>query len=59
MANNRCWVNIDTEFSRNTILEKQCKRLSTLLPEPVCDTIGLERVKAFKIQEWNRVAIAG
>src|SRR5687767_870718 len=55
-ADSSRWMNVHPKNLRDATLEIKGYRLSPLFPEPVSHAIRLQRMKAFKIEESDRVS---
>ena len=52
-------VNIHRELAGHAVLQKQRQRTAVLLPQPVCDAIGLQGMETLEEQERDRMVGAG
>ncbi len=56
-ANLRCRVDIHLEAHRDLILQENRQRATAFVPQPVADTVGLQGVKTFQIEQRRGVFI--
>ncbi|MNW09648.1 hypothetical protein D3C71_2066930 [compost metagenome] len=50
-TNFRCRVDIDLESDGNLVLQEDRQRAAALIPQPVANTVGLQGVEAFQVQQ--------